>query len=235
VRTKLAWFASIAITTGVALMVAGLVSPKSSVGTVGWVVLAVGVLVGLGYLASPDGAGPRPRIQIDRPRRDGGKAYQMQTTAGVVVGPSFATLVVGVRCTRGVLEDIRAEVTYYGLVGGHQLTTHGRWEHNAPQPIIPHGDDWSRFERITLRDGERDDLGVVLHYDGDSVPYGLDPRSWQMPLQHHAPDLRWPPYRLEPSGATIPVQVVIRAKRLRAKRRTYVLERVGADWMLKAA
>ncbi len=200
--------------------------------TPGRAAIVIGVVMLIGAFAFTLVEGRRPGIQINTPRRIDDMTYRFQVPGGAVAGPTYASLIVPVACTRGRLDNLRAEITFRGLAGGHQLTTQGRWD-NGPQPQMPFGDDWTRFDRITLLEGERDNLGIALHYEGEAAVWAVDSRSWEVPLQTHQPHLRLQRYQLTPMGGRISVHVTIRADRLHPRRESFDLLLVGSQWMLK--
>jgi hypothetical protein len=201
-------------------------------GMLGWVVIAIGILMLAAAFVIAFKEHWPPGINVAVPLRKAGTAVQFKLSDGSdVFGPSYASLAVPVACTRKRLDNLRADVAFTGLRGGHKVTTRGRWD-AADQPTAPFG-DWTRFDRITLLKGEDDNLTIAMQYDDDGSLWACDSRSWKAHLEQGRHDLRAHGYRLDPVGERISVTVTLRADGLADKRHAYDLVRVRGQWMLK--
>jgi hypothetical protein len=216
---------------GVTAIGVGLLRAKGH-GTLGLVVLAIGILMLIAAFVIAFKEHRPPGITVNAPLRKAGTAIQFKLSDGRhALGPSYASLAVPVACTRKRLDNLRAEVAFTGLRGGNKVTTRGRWD-GAEQPKAPFG-DWTRFDRITLLKGDDDHLSIAMQYDDDGSLWALDPRSWKAHLEQGRPDLRAQGYRLDPVGERTSVTVTLRADGLADKRHAYDLVMIGTEWMLK--
>jgi hypothetical protein len=174
-----------------------------------------------------------PNLVFGEPRLSSEKTYRL----GTFEGAPFRTILLPVsnddhESPSVAAHGLRADITFTPSGSSSAvLRIPGRWENRTPQPQKAFGDDLTRLDRITLDEGESDDLGIAVQHRGDADLYAFGNRSYEMPLQHRVPDFRHPELRLVGSEA-FDVDVVLRADEVvQPLKKTFALKRVNGQWL----